>query len=98
MPSNLYKLRLILKDIEEVHKFIENVVNIFFVMSLSVSLHNLLDLYIYLLYRRLKWFVKQHQYTKQSDKELSTLLNGKISKTSFWLSICGTKEPEVAHI
>jgi hypothetical protein len=37
MPSNLYKLSLIL---------IDNFVNIIFVASLSVSLHNLLDLYI----------------------------------------------------
>jgi hypothetical protein len=33
-----------LKDIEEGHLLIENFVNIFFVTSLSVSLHNLLDL------------------------------------------------------
>ena len=46
MPSNLYKLSLILKDIEEGHLLIENFVNIFFVTSLSVSLHNLLDFYI----------------------------------------------------
>ena len=36
----------ILKDIEEGHLLIENFVNIFFVTSLSVSLHNLLDFYI----------------------------------------------------
>ena len=45
--SNLYKLSLILKDIEG-HLLIENFVNIFFVTSLSVSLHNLLDVYIYI--------------------------------------------------
>jgi hypothetical protein len=32
-------------DTEEGHLLIENVVNIFFVTSLSVSLHNLLDFY-----------------------------------------------------
>jgi hypothetical protein len=38
-------------DTEEGHLLIENVVNIFFfVTSLSVSLHNLLDLYIHTLY------------------------------------------------
>ena len=37
-----------MKDIEEGHLLIENFVNIFFVTSLSVSLHNLLDLYIYI--------------------------------------------------
>jgi len=37
-----------LKDIEEGHLLIENFVNIFFVTSLSVSLHNLLDFYIYI--------------------------------------------------
>ena len=41
----LYKLSLTLKDIEEGHLLIENFVNIFFVTSLLVSLHNLLDLY-----------------------------------------------------
>jgi hypothetical protein len=45
---NLYKLSLILKDIEEGHLLIENVVNTFFMKSLPVSLHNLLDLYIYI--------------------------------------------------
>ena len=29
-------------------------------------------------YKRLKWFVKQPKYTKQSDKELNTLLTDKI--------------------
>ena len=33
---------------EEGHLLIENFVNIFFVASLSVSLHNLLDFYIYI--------------------------------------------------
>ena len=42
--SNIYKLSLTtLIDTEEGHLLIENVVNIFFVTSLSVSLHNLLD-------------------------------------------------------
>ena len=41
----LHKLSLTLKDIEEGHLLIENFVNIFFVTSLLVSLHNLLDLY-----------------------------------------------------
>jgi hypothetical protein len=45
--SNLYKLSLILKDIEG-HLLIENFVNIFFVTSLSVLLHNLLDFDIYI--------------------------------------------------
>ena len=45
IPSNLYKLSLILKDIEEGHLLIENCVNIFVVTSLSVPLHNLLDFY-----------------------------------------------------
>jgi hypothetical protein len=35
-------------DTEEGHLLIENFVNIFFVTSLSVSLHNLLDFYIYI--------------------------------------------------
>ena len=35
-------------DTEEGHLLIENCVNIFFVTSLSVSLHNLLDFYIYI--------------------------------------------------
>jgi hypothetical protein len=43
--SNLYKLSLILIDTEEGHLLIENVVNIYFVTPLSVSLHNLLDFY-----------------------------------------------------
>ena len=47
-PSNIYKLSLILKDTEECHLLIENFVNIFFVTSLSVSLHNLLYFYIYI--------------------------------------------------
>jgi hypothetical protein len=56
MPSNLYKLSLTLIDTEEGHLLIENVVNIFFVTSLSVSLHNLLDFYryIYNIYIHLK--------------------------------------------
>ena len=41
------KLSLTLIDTEEGHLLIENFVNIFFVTSLSVSLHNLLDFYIY---------------------------------------------------
>jgi hypothetical protein len=41
-------ISLILKDIEESHLLFENLVIIFFVASLSVSLHNLLDLYIYI--------------------------------------------------
>ena len=45
IPSNLYKLSLTLLDTEEGHLLIENVVNIFFVTSLSVSLHNHLDFY-----------------------------------------------------
>ena len=44
-PSNLCKLSLILKDIVEGHLLFENVVNIFFATSLSVSLHNPLDFY-----------------------------------------------------
>ena len=44
----LYKLSLTLIDTEEGHLLIENVVNIFFVASLSISLHNLLDFYIYI--------------------------------------------------
>ena len=43
--SNLCKLSLKLKDIEEGHLLIENFVNIFFVTSLSVSLHNFLEFY-----------------------------------------------------
>jgi hypothetical protein len=39
-------ISLILKDIEEGHLLIENIVNIFIVTSLLVSLHNLLDFYI----------------------------------------------------
>jgi spore coat polysaccharide biosynthesis protein SpsF (cytidylyltransferase family) len=35
-------------DTEEGYLLIENVVNIFCVTSLSVSLHNLLDFYIYI--------------------------------------------------
>ena len=35
-------------DTEEGHLLIENFVNIFFVTPLSVSLHNLLDFYIYI--------------------------------------------------
>jgi hypothetical protein len=35
-------------NIEEGHLLIKNVVNIFFVASLSVSLHNLIDFYIYI--------------------------------------------------
>ena len=50
IPSNLYKLSLTLIDTEEGHLLIENFVNTFFVTSLSVSLHNLLDLYIYYVY------------------------------------------------
>ena len=46
IPSNLYKLSLILKDIEEGHLLIENFVNIFCVTSLSVSLHDLLGVYV----------------------------------------------------
>ena len=38
----------ILIDTEEGYLLIENVVNIFCVTSLSVSLHNLLDFYIYI--------------------------------------------------
>ena len=37
-----------LVDTEEGHLMIENFVNIFFVTSLSVSLHNLLNFYIYI--------------------------------------------------
>jgi hypothetical protein len=37
-----------LRATEEGHLLIENCVNIFFVASLSVSLHNLLDFYIYI--------------------------------------------------
>ena len=48
IPSNLYKLSLTLIDTEEGHLLIENFVNTFFVTSLSVSLHNLLDFYIYI--------------------------------------------------
>jgi len=44
----LYKLSLTLIDTEEGHLLIENVVNIFFVTPLSISLHNLLDFYIYI--------------------------------------------------
>ena len=44
----LYKRTLTLIDTEEGHLLIENVVNIFFVTSLSISLHNLLDFYIYI--------------------------------------------------
>ena len=39
---------LTLIDTEEGHLLIENFVNIFFVTPLSVSLHNLLDFYIYI--------------------------------------------------
>jgi hypothetical protein len=45
IPSNLYKLSLTLIDTGEGHLLIENFVNILFVTSLSVSLHNLLDFY-----------------------------------------------------
>jgi hypothetical protein len=45
IPSNLYKLSLTLIDTEEGHLLIENFVNIYFVTSSSVSLHNLLDFY-----------------------------------------------------
>jgi hypothetical protein len=48
IPSNLYKLSLTLIDTEEGHLLIENFVNIYFVTSLSVSLHNFLDFYIYI--------------------------------------------------
>jgi hypothetical protein len=41
-------LSVCLIDTEEGHLLIENFVNIFFVLSLSVSLHNLLDFYIYI--------------------------------------------------
>jgi hypothetical protein len=41
-------ITLTLIDTEEGHLLIENFVNIFFVTPLSVSLHNLLDLYIYI--------------------------------------------------
>jgi hypothetical protein len=41
----VYTTYFILKDIEEGHLMIENFVNIFFVTSVSVSLHNLLDFY-----------------------------------------------------
>jgi hypothetical protein len=44
----LFILSLTLMDNEEGHLLIENCVNIFFVTSLSVSLHNLLDFYIYI--------------------------------------------------
>ena len=40
-------ITLTLIDTEEGHLLIENFVNIFFVTPLSVSLHNLLDFYIY---------------------------------------------------
>ena len=58
----LYKLSLTLINTEEGHLLIENVVNIFFVTSLSISLHNLLDFYIYIyMITNRKWEYAEHK-------------------------------------
>ena len=51
IPSNLYKLSLILKDIEEGHLVIENFVNIFFIFCnifIGIVAQSSRLLYIYL--------------------------------------------------
>jgi hypothetical protein len=85
IPSNLYKLSLTLIDTEEGHLLIENVVNIFFVTSLSVSLHNLLDFYI----------VDVVEWSRALDVRLSEWCCG---VTMVWVQIPSREEKKLTAL